>query len=111
MNTEAKPNKAPKKIGIMISAAPGDSTFENGIAQAEAALREGRQVYLYWIDHAVEGLRPPELARLKAAGAHLFACAYSLQKRGLSAPPEVTLSGLTILSDILSSTDEFQSFS
>lgn len=94
----------------MISAAPGGPTFEKGMAQAEAALGENRQVYLYWIDQAVEGLRPPELARLKAAGAHLFACAYSLQKRGLAAPPEVTLSGLTILSDILSSTDEFQSF-
>lgn len=94
----------------MISAAPGEPTFQKGIDLAGDALRDGHQVYLYWIDQAVEGLRGADLARLKGAGAHLFACAFSLQKRGLAAPPEVTLSGLTILSDILSSTDEFQSF-
>jgi hypothetical protein len=50
------------------------------------------------------------LPKLKNAGVHLFACAYSLQRRGLNAPPEATLAGLTILSDIMASAGRFESF-
>jgi hypothetical protein len=67
-------------------------------------------VYLYLIDAAVEGIADPRLGSFKSAGGHLFACAYSLQNRGLNPPGEATLSGLTVLSDIMASTDEFQSF-
>jgi hypothetical protein len=99
-----------EKIGIMISAPAATSSFELGLAAAKNALSEGAQVYLYCIDSGVEGLQDPRLAELKNAGVHLFACAYSLQRRGLNAPPEATLSGLTILSDIMASADRFESF-
>ena len=46
----------------------------------------------------------------KEKGGHLFACAYSVQNRGLNPPGAATLTGLTVLSDIMASTDEFQSF-
>lgn len=99
-----------KKVGIMISAAPGSAHFSEGLAAAEHALSTRSQVYLYLIDSAVEGMTNPRFELFKAGGGHLFACAYSLQRRGLNPPGAATLSGLTVLSDILSSTDEFQSF-
>jgi hypothetical protein len=99
-----------KKVGIMISAAPGSGSFRQGLTAAETALRDGSQVYLYCIDNGVEGLADPKIAQLRNSGAHLFACAYSLQRRGLEAPPEATLAGLTILSDIMASADCFESF-
>jgi hypothetical protein len=98
------------KVGIMISAPPRTPQFEQGFKAAEQALREGAQVYVYWIDSGVEGLNDARLAELKKSGAHLFACAYSLQHRRLNAPCEATLSGLTILSDIMASVDRFESF-
>jgi len=98
------------KVGIMLSASPRSPEFSAGVAQAERALHTGAQVYLYCIDSAVEGISDPRFATLKQAGVHLYACAYSLQRRGLVSPPDATLAGLTVLSDILASADEFHSF-
>lgn len=94
----------------MISAAPGTESFQQGVNLAESSANRGEQVYLYYIDTAVDGLSESGLAELKAKGIHLFACAFSLQRRGLTPPPEATLSGLTVLSDVIASTNEFHSF-
>ena len=102
--------KKEKKIGIMISAAPSSPKFSEGLAAAESSVSARDQVYLYLIDAAVEGINHPRLESIKSSGAHLFACAYSLQHRGLNPPGAATLSGLTVLSDIMASTDEFKSF-
>jgi hypothetical protein len=99
-----------KKIGVMISASPGTESFEQAIAAAQSALQQGALIYLYSIDAAVEALADPRFSQLKSAGVNLFACAYSLQRRGLTSPLDITPSGLTVLSDILASADEFQSF-
>jgi hypothetical protein len=99
-----------KKVGIMISADSGGASFERGLAAAEAAIRNSAQVYLYLIDNAVTGLGNPRIKQLKDAGVHLYACAYSLQRRHLNAPPEATLAGLTILSDVIASAEDFQSY-
>ena len=99
-----------KKIGIMVSAEPNSPKFAEALTAAERALSTNAQVYLYLIDAAVEGIANPRFESFKSSGGHLFACAYSLQRRGLNPPGAATLSGLTVLSDILSSTDEFQSF-
>jgi hypothetical protein len=98
-----------KKIGVMISAAPNSPHFTEGLAAAERSLSSA-QVYLYLIDAAVEGIANPRFEEFKSRGGHLFACAYSLQRRGLNPPGAATLSGLTVLSDIMASTDEFHSF-
>ena len=101
---------AAKKLGIMISARPESKNFEHGVNLAGAALRRGIAVYLYCIDHAVEGLAGSRLAELKEKGARIFACAYSMQERELNNPGDWTLSGLTILSDLIANTDHFVSF-
>jgi hypothetical protein len=99
-----------KKVGIMLSAPPASPEFPKALSAAEQAITDGSQVYLYCIDSGVEGLAHAAFARLKQHGAKLFACAYSLQQRGLAPAAGATLSGLTVLSDILASTDEFHSF-
>ena len=99
-----------KRVGIMISAGAESPSFKDGLTAAEGAVRDGAQVYLYFIDNGVEGLGDSQIGQLKNAGVHLFACAYSLQRRGLNAPPEATLAGLTILSDVIASADDFQSY-
>ena len=98
-----------KKIGIMISSRPKSAEFEKGMATAQKALAHA-QVYLYLIDSAVEAMPDPRFEKFKSAGGHLFVCAYSVQKRGLNPSTPATQTGLTILSDIMSSTDEFHSF-
>lgn len=99
-----------KKIGIMISAGPTSPKFSEGIVAAQNGLTGKTQVYLYLIDAAVEGVTDGRLEAFKERGGHLFACAYSVQNRGLNPPGAATLTGLTVLSDIMASTDEFQSF-
>jgi predicted peroxiredoxin len=100
----------PMKCGVLIAAAPGSASFAAGLNAAEQALFRGDQVYLYCIDQGVDGLSDGKFEKLREAGAKLFACAYSLQKRNLSEETGATPSGLSILSDIIASTDEFLSF-
>jgi sulfur relay (sulfurtransferase) complex TusBCD TusD component (DsrE family) len=97
-----------KKLGIMISAAPQTPNFTHGLNLADAALKQGISVYLYCIDSAVSGLEL--LGELKERGLKLFACAYSMQERGLTNDAGATLAGLTILTDVIASTDRFVSF-
>jgi hypothetical protein len=103
-------SNAAKKLGIMISARPGSGNFENGVNVALAGLKRGIDVYLYCIDRAVEGINDERLEKIKSSGGKIFACAYSMQERELAPPPACTLSGLTILSDLIAATDQFVSF-
>ena len=67
-------------------------------------------VYLYCIDEAVKGLGDPRLQRLKTDGVKLFACAYGAQRRNIPVSERAAFGGLTILNDLIASTDRFVSF-
>jgi sulfur relay (sulfurtransferase) complex TusBCD TusD component (DsrE family) len=99
-----------KKLGIMIGALPGSQNFHHGSELAREALSQGLEVYLYFIDEAVRGVELEAVQSLKSQGVKLFACAYSLQKRQLPLSPNATMAGLTILNDVISSTDRFVGF-
>ncbi len=103
-------NRPGKKLGIMIAAPPDSANFTKALELAENALRREVLVYLYCIDRGVEGLLNSRLQSSSAGGAKLFACAFSVQERGLEEHGGATLSGLTILSDIISAADQFASF-
>jgi len=100
---------AKKKLGLMLSTAPGHPNLETAVALAEDALRRGVDLYLYLIDDAVRALGDARVRRLPARGAKLFACAYGCQRRGI--PLEeldgVTYCGLVVLADVLTGTDRF----
>lgn len=98
-----------KKLGLLLSTAPGHPNLETALGLAEAALARGDDLYLYLIDDGVRALGDPRLRALPARGARLFACAYGCQKRRipLEDSADVTYCGLVVLSDLLGATDRF----
>jgi hypothetical protein len=101
---------AARKLGILLSTRPEAPGFRHGVRLAETALDAGLEVYLYCIDEAVSGVSDPELQRLKARGLVLYACAYGAQRRNLPSSGEAVFAGLTVVHDLIASTDRFVSF-
>ena len=99
-----------KKLGLLLSAPPDQPNFDHAIALASAAVKQGVQVYFYCIDDSVAGLDHPKLQQLKAQGINLFACAYGAQRRDVQMSDLATFAGLSVVSDLMASTDRFVSF-
>ena len=99
-----------KKLGIMVSSGPEAASFECAYRLADTALVEGAQVYLYYMDEGVRGVRDKRVQGLKAKGAQLFACAYSAQRRDIPIDESAVFSGLATVSDLMAGTDRFLSF-
>jgi sulfur relay (sulfurtransferase) complex TusBCD TusD component (DsrE family) len=99
-----------KKLGVLLSVSPDHANFHHALRLSETALACGVDVYLYCIDEAVKGVDDPRLQPLKTAGLKLFACAYAAQRRGMVMTDKATFAGLTIVSDLIASTDRFVSF-
>jgi sulfur relay (sulfurtransferase) complex TusBCD TusD component (DsrE family) len=97
-------------LGVMVSSGPEAKSFDCAYQLAAAALGEGLQVYLYYMDEGVRGVRDKRVQALKAKGAQLFACAYSAQRREIAIDESAVFSGLATVSDIMASTDRFLSF-
>jgi hypothetical protein len=101
-----------KKLGVLLSTRPDQPGFKHGLGLAEAAMREGVDVYLYCIDDAVHGVSQPQLQSLAARGLRLYACAYAAQRCNLYVNTNNTpiFAGLALLSDLIAATDRFVSF-
>jgi hypothetical protein len=101
---------AGKKLGVLLTTAPDHAHFRPALALMNAALDAGVRVYLYCIDDAVRAVDTPEIQAIKARGASLFGCAYGAHRRRLPVNDLATWSGLTVLADVVGSTDKFVSF-
>src|SRR6266566_2209376 len=101
---------AGKKLGLLLSTRPENPSFRSGLRLAEAAVSMGVTVYLYCIDEAVTGLGDPQLQALKNRGVNLFACAYGAQRRNIAVDDRAIFAGLSVVSDLIASTDRFLSF-
>jgi hypothetical protein len=99
-----------KKLGILVSCGPAHRNFSHAMGLARAAVGRGVQVYLYCIDEAVRGIAGEEVQKLKREGAVLYGCAFSARTRNLPIDDLATYSGLTVVSDLMASTDRFVSF-
>jgi predicted peroxiredoxin len=99
-----------RKLGILISTSPEAAGFRHGVRLAEAALASGVDVYLYCIDDAVRGVGNADLQQLKQRGLKLYACAYGAQRRNLPLSELAVFAGLTVVHDLMASTDRFVSF-
>ncbi len=99
-----------RKLGILLSTRPEERAFRHGVRLAATALAAGVDVYLYCIDDAVHGVADAELQALKATGLKLYACAYGAQRRNIPVNHLAAFAGLTVVTDLIASTDRFVSF-
>lgn len=99
-----------KKFGVLLSTPPDSANFVPALALMNAALDAGVSVYLYCIDTGVHCVATPEIQALKTRGVHLFGCAYGAHHHGVPVDDSAAFSGLTVVSDIIASTDRFVSF-
>jgi sulfur relay (sulfurtransferase) complex TusBCD TusD component (DsrE family) len=94
----------------MVSSGPEARSFDCAYQLANAALAEGVQVYLYYMDEGVRGVADKRVQALKSNGAQLFACAYSAQRRDIPIDESAVFSGLATVADLMAGTDKFLSF-
>jgi len=80
---------------------------------ADAAVRQGVEVYLYLIDEGVKSLKDARFSHLIEGGVKMSVCAYGCQQHGVSTQEidsRVSLSGLVVLSGIIDGCDRFLAF-
>jgi hypothetical protein len=99
-----------KKLGVLLTTPPSHPNFRPAVSLIGAALEAGVRVYLYCIDEGVRAVATPEIQALKTRGAHLFGCAYGAGNRRIALDDSAAWSGLTVLADVVGSTDRFLSF-
>ena len=99
-----------KKLGILLSCAPAHRNFQHALGLARAALGRGFNVYVYCIDEAVTGISGEALQDLQRRGMVLYGCAFSARARNLPIDDKAAYTGLTVVSDLMASTDRFVAF-
>jgi hypothetical protein len=110
MTTNAPAPLAGKKLGVLLTTPPDHPHFRPAVALMNAAVDAGVRVYLYCIDEGVRAVATPEIQALKARGQSLFGCAYGAGNRKIATDDAAAWSGLTVLADVVGSTDKFVSF-
>jgi hypothetical protein len=108
--TEKPVDLTGRKLGVLLTTPPTHSNFRPALALMNAALDAGVRVYLYCIDEGVRAVATPEIQVIKARGASLFGCAYGAGNRQITTDDAAAWSGLTVLADVVGSTDKFVSF-
>src|SRR5260370_25610230 len=103
-------NLAGKKLGVLLTTAPTHPNFRPALALMNAAIEGGLRLYLYCVDEGVRSVAAPEVQALKNRGASLFGCAYGAGRRKIPVDDSAAWSGLTVLADVVGSTDRFGSF-
>ena len=101
---------AGKKLGVLLTTPPTHPNFPLAVALMASALNAGVRVYLYCIDDGVVAVNTPEIQGLKDRGVNLFGCAYGAGRRQVAIDEAAAWSGLTVLADVVGSTDRFLSF-
>ena len=99
-----------KKLGVLLTTAPEHPNFRPALALMNGALDAGVRLYLYCIDDGVRAVATPEIQAIKSRGASLFGCAYGAHRRHVAVDDSAAWSGLTVLADVVGSTDKFVSF-
>jgi sulfur relay (sulfurtransferase) complex TusBCD TusD component (DsrE family) len=99
-----------QKLGVLLTTAPTHPHFRVALALMNAAVESGVRVYLYCIDEGVRAVAAPEVQALKERGVSLFGCAYGAGRRKIPIDDSAAWSGLTVLADVVGSTDRFVSF-
>lgn len=104
---------AQRRLGLLLSTPPSHPSVDTVLHITDAALRQGIDVYLYLIDEGVKSLIDTRYTDVVHAGAKMSVCAYGCQQHGVSTKdvnPEISLSGLVVLSGIIDGCDRFLAF-
>lgn len=104
---------ATRKLGLLLSTAPSHSSVDIVVKLADAAVRQGVEVYLYLIDEGVKSLKDARFGHLIEGGVKMSVCAYGCQQHGVSTQEvdsRASLSGLVVLSGIIDGCDRFLAF-
>jgi sulfur relay (sulfurtransferase) complex TusBCD TusD component (DsrE family) len=104
---------AVRRLGILLSTPPSHPSVETVIRLAEAALRQGVDVYLYLIDEGVKTVTDQRCIGLIETGVKMSVCAYGCQRHRIptiTVDSRVSLSGLVVLSGIIEGCDRFLAF-
>ena len=104
---------ANQKLGVLLSTGPSDASVETVSQLADAATRQGIEVYLYLIDEGVRNLKDERFTHLLDDGVKMSVCAYGCQQHTVSTDSvdsRVSLSGLVVLSGIIDACDRFVAF-
>ena len=97
-----------QSLGLLLSTGPENANLDAALSLSDAALKSGKDVYLYLIDAGVLTVADPRFEPVRRAGLKLFACAYGAQQHGVPREQEkATYCGLVVLSNIVSSCDRF----
>src|SRR5262245_34842632 len=102
-----------RKLGLLLSTPPSHPSVETVIELAQAALRQGVEVYLYLIDEGVKTATDKRYLGLIDAGVKMSVCAYGCQRHGVATvavDSRASLSGLVVLSGIIDGCDRFLAF-
>jgi sulfur relay (sulfurtransferase) complex TusBCD TusD component (DsrE family) len=102
-----------RKLDLLLSTGPSHSSVDTVVKLAEAAVRQGIEVYVYLIDEGVKSLKDARFSRLIDGGMRMSVCAYGCQQHGVSiqeVDSRVSLSGLVVLSGIIDGCDRFLAF-
>ena len=101
------------KLGLLLSTPPSHPSVETVVQLAQAALRQGIEVYLYLIDEGVKSVIDQRYLGLIDAGVKMSVSAYGCQQHGVptvTVDSRVSLSGLVVLSGIIDGCDRFLAF-
>ena len=101
------------KLCLLLSTAPSHSSVDVVAKLADAAVRQGVEVYLYLIDEGVKSLKDARFSHLIEGGVKMSVCAYGCQQHDVSTQEvdsRVALSGLVVLSGIIDGCDRFLAF-
>jgi hypothetical protein len=101
---------AGKKLGVLLTTPTTHPSFPAAVALMNEAIAAGVRVYLYCVDEGVRSVAAPEIQALKTKGVNLFGCAYGAGRRNIALDETAAWSGLTVLADVVGSTDKFVSF-
>ncbi len=102
-----------RKLGLLLSTGPSHQSVQTVAGLAEAAIREGVEVYLYLIDEGVKSIQDPRYTSLLTLGVKMSVCAYGCQQHAVPTSgidSRVSLSGLVVLSGIIDGCDRFLAF-
>ena len=96
---------------LLLTTAAGHPSFENFCRTALCQLKNGDTVYAYLLHDAANCTNHPEIIALIKQGLKVQACAFAIETRKIKdIHPDIILSGLGSLTQLILHTDKFETF-